>query len=602
MTISQTDLAQLVNKHDQWVEEQRPQWKKHRAAYETKFWRESNDFTELLVERGGTDTQADLPVRVDANRVLPWVQSYISNLFYKGARTTVRADVVMQKGQVPAKKEEKASVAELNDRFLNSTGLQEQAELGFQLGLMYGAFAWKLGVDDSTTAKGAVDAVWAEVVPTWECFWDRNETSKARARYIGRISWWAEEDLQDGWTLPDGTEAAPRPDIVVDGAKTVSELDENAPAAYYRILELYDRTGVYEAASAEKALGTRSFWLVGTSSQEGSGAHLTQLGKTEPVGHVWANGQPLIPIIPVVLENVPEHPLEAVPPIAAVYEMASEMTFSMTVSANQFRREAARVGFYDKARVDEKALAGVVNGKDCTLVGIEGSLKTIPVAWLEPPRDSGKQNQYDRHLNRAMQEVQGTSQQSRGQQGSYLTATESQIINDYDQNTFGLYRKRMDKSLTECCRVHLRMLMAAMKDRQTKAIEVRVGRDIIKLTVKALDRRWNVTLIDTQNSPVAAQQRKTELMAIQKTYTDLLGLVAGDRPEVLTAGATAMLSEIVRLWDLPDAMDPLQLLADTPEAPVEPPEEAPPTPEELAAAEQAMQDPAVQEAVGGALP
>lgn len=615
MTIENSELVDLMRKHDLWVQRNRPRWKMYRAAYETKFWEETNQFTSTFQDRTpAIDQESDLPIRVEINRVLPWVQSYITNLFYKGARTALVPDSVLREGQEVVNKDIKAAVAELCDRFLNDAAVQLQAAYGFQMALMYGAVAWKLGADDKVQSEHAVDAVWAEVIPPWECFWDRNESRIKNARYLGQVSWWQKEEVdRRGFIIPEGIKPNPRPDLVKMGERNVTELPQNAPSAYYRILELYDRTEVFEAESEEKAMGTRAYYLVSMEAQDFSHLHLLEKG---PVPHTWPNGKPLIPIIPVVLENVPEHPLEAAPPVAPVYEMTAELNMAATVTANQYRRDAARVGWYDKNQLDEEALATLTSGRDSVVAGIETNPDQPPIRWVDPPRDANKQPRYESTLQQGLLEVQGTSPQSRGQQGAYLTATEAQVINDYDQSTFGLYRKRMDKAIARVCEAYLRVLMDSMKDRGEKTLRVRVGKEIVEVGEKALDRKWTVTIIDTANTPVAEQRRKTELLSIIGQFLELLGIIAPDNPQVLAEGAKVMLAEIVRLWDLPADLDPDVLLSDAEPTPEEEAEaeaaaaaeaealaaaqggqQQPIQEDELAAAEAALADPAIAAAV-----
>ncbi|MCK5711119.1 MAG: hypothetical protein KAI25_00215 [Hyphomicrobiaceae bacterium] len=599
--IDDRDLHDLILKHDHFVREKQPQWDRHRAAYDTKFWKNDNDFSTLLK---GTDNDlleggADLPIKVEENKILPYVQSFVANLFYKGARTQSTPDSVLDEGQELLNKDELAAVDKLNDRFLNSAEVQEQAEYAYQKGLMYGECAFKIGTDDPKGGGSPrpTDSIWVDVIPPWECFWDREETRPRHLRQIGHIYWLSEHEVRrnEQWKVPSDFKPTTRPDIVKEGQSDSRGKPERPEEKFFRVLELYDMTVIH----SDNTAGELRIYLIETAPRTGPDSNPVKtkiIFKTKATGFTWSDGARLAPIVPLILENIPEHPLRAIIPVASLYEINAEQNMALTIRSNKYRRDAARILLYLKDRVEEAALNGITKGKDFSLVGVDNDTLEGLMRWLDPPPTSPTHNQYVNDLRSAEQGVQGTAQQTRGQQGAYLTATEAQILNDYSESTFGRYRKRMDDTLARLCAMHIRVLIKAMEVRKMETIRIQVAAEIVEIDTEALNRQWQISIIDTANTPIAEAQRRQEFIVIHSIFLELAAGAGGEDPRFLQEVSKKLVKIARQLWDFPPDMDPDAILAGLGPMPAVPGEAAPGA-QGAQDPMTALQDPAVQAAI-----
>tara|TARA_Y100000593_G_scaffold92307_1_gene183473 strand:- start:471 stop:2300 length:1830 start_codon:yes stop_codon:yes gene_type:complete len=602
MAIPDEEVENILDSHDKMVAESRYVWRRHRAAYEDKFWEEYDLGGASMMSRENMS-----PIRVQINLIKPWVSSYVSSLFYKGVRTIVRPDDVVRKKEITV--DDARSVQALGDRFLSNTKAESLAEQAYQMGLLYGESAFKMGKHEPSNHikdQDPMDLVWLSVIPPWEAVWDRRSTQDDM-RYTGHTFFMPYEQAAKIYNIPPEIHAGPKPDVVMHGLNhdpQKSRQDEN----YIRVLEFYDFTAIHNVGKKE-TLGEYRVYLISTESK-GQKIHKVFEG---PMPYTKASGEPQAPIIPIILENTPEFPLKGVPPVATMYELNAERNLVATFLANAFRRDIARVLLFRKDEVDDDVLSAIESGQDMVLAGLEAETLEGTFKYLEQQGVSSTLFEYAQLLDKSRQEASGTADFTRGTAGEYLTATEVMRLNDYTETTIGRIRKRMDKALSSLVTLYVRVLIESMRSMKRDSVKLKVSGEDYEFKRESLDGRYEVTLVDTANTPVAEQQRRQEFELVQGKLLELIQ-VATEAPGAVSVMAKRQIEYLVTLYDLPDDMgwnviskeidaEPEELPEAMPPEGMAPPPEAvspegmPQPPESFANA-----DPVVQQAVMEAMP
>ena len=545
--IKPSDLSNIVYNHDQWVSTQREKWRRYRAAYEDRFWDRHQAFWRQRF-------RSDLYMEV--NLIRPWVESYVASLFYKGIRTVVAPDDVRPE-EIPSEMSRSSeAVSAVLDRFLATRHASELTEQAFTMGMLYPESAFKVGIDP--TDDSPLESVYMEIMPPWECVWDRQARSKRSLRYIGHIYYDTVENVSERFGIsPKKLHPVAKPDVVEDGLHGTTGVRRQMD--YVRLLEFYDYTANHKVDGVETS-GEFRVYLV----DKGESDNMSVLFKG-PIPFTKFNGQPMAPIVPIVLINVPEYPLQGIAPVGTLYELNSELNVAHTFMARAFRRDVSRVLLYLKDRgLDDETIEQIMAGDDWAMAGVEADSLDGMMKWVDQQPVSPTLFQYMEMLKSGREETQGTAPFSRGTPLNYATATEVVRLNDYTETTLGRLRKRMDAVLIEVCGVYLRVLQAAMSDDGLGAVFVNGGSKVHTVRSTDLDMRWEVTIADMAGSPVAEQQRRLQFTQVQPILMNLAQLA--DQPGMTGSMAKAQLRYAREVYDLPEdfRFDILQGAAEDP--------------------------------------
>ena len=555
--ISDIEVRDIIKSHNKWVSDHEGSWQGIRDAFEDQFWDSKSD---TAFHR--TVTAEAYPIRTQVNRVRPWVQAHGDSIFYRGINPSVEPDPLVRDELPP---DTYKSVETLLRAWILRQKLNQITDAAYQMGLMYNAFGLKLGVDSDV--KHPVDAAWIEVIPPWECVWDRNDRAGRRPRYLGHtfdekrsvIAHDYKKDLEDrdidiskvhGRKLPDD----------LGRTKTASGEEQGA---YVRILELYDLTTHHELETEDgkvKTHGQKRVYLVDIGTYGDNSIDGAVLIHEAPIPFTDAAGRAAAPIVAGLLSTLPDKPMEGVAEAQTIYDLEAEQNACMTFLANAMRRDASRTILYNKDKAG-KAAQEVAKGKDLMLVGIDGQVDGV-FKPLEVPAMSDTLFKYYSHLDQARQDTAHLSPNSQGEPMKYVTATETSRLAEHSETTLGHLRLRMDRCLSEALSVALRVISRAMSN--SDGITVRVGEDTAEITREMLDAHWVITVSESAATPMAEAQRRAEANEILPKLTELLTIIEAEESSALTKAAMKqMYSYYHDLYQLPSelALDRLERLS-----------------------------------------
>lgn len=580
-TLSEDELRvveQIVADHDKRVRDTEPELRAYRDAYSDRFWHglRHRPKSTAVGPIQNTDWLMKMPVLAETNRVRVFVDSYRDGLFYKGLRATVRPPTVpraplkelLDRGTPEDPSPSAADqVSEALRYWISRADVEEAAEQAVDMALVYPEVGFKVTYDDAVVSDNPLDSVRLEALPPWEVVFDRRARSLRHLRNIGHIYWTSWSDLKEQYPdLERSDFVLTRRLDVLDGRSDDADGEEGV-----RVLELLDLcedTFIPTDGGEDRRVKGR-FRVIALSANK-PGTVLFE----GPPPYVGPDDTPLPFIIPVVLLNVPEHRLMGLSPVAGTYALNAEMNVTRTLLHTGMVKDVARKILVDATKVDEETLEKMMGGDDMEFIRVdspgEGGLKNAVLPVESPPLSKTLGDSMG-VLAADMDATSGLSPMSRGQALKYATAAEVHSHNDYSETTLGRLRKRLDKAVVRVLRTFLRVLAAAMEDRNEKGVALHVDGKLVTLKRTWLNEQWDIDLADVATSPLAEAQARMELtQAMPMLDAAYERLKAGD------PFGRALIRYIVDLYNLPSEFMPDALLREQPPPPEPEPVPAPP--------------------------
>jgi hypothetical protein len=558
------DIRNVVHGHLQWWKHQEPEQELFEDAYETLFWSRqqfrAGQF-ERVVNPNGMDEE--LPVKLEANRLWKWVNTHTSHLFLRAPRTSARAPGVTGargRGRPKNQSGELAALVEaLADEWLNRTDVQNQCTHAYQLALMGGASAFKLGVDKG---KGHIlDRLWLRVCPRWECVWDDRASNPQEQLFRGHLSWLPDFQAERLLgPLPDKWARASLPGLYTDDVRTNRTGGEEQlhPERYVRVLEFYD----FEE-------GLQKFFLVDSGATEGP--NLQPYGKPAKMPYTLPSGEPACPIFPVVLDNTPKWPMRGIPSARRVYRLAAEDNLLGSMVASRVRRSFAALGSFDPNQLDDDFGEAWRQARDLKLVKRKGGGDPASaVHWFQSPPIDPSLDKAKAWIDQARLDTEATSPQMGGGQGNYLTAKEAELMSAGGEATTLQIASRMVSALSRVTEMALVVIAAA-----EPSVTVSRGAVEGKLTREQLRLPWHLTINDAGTTPSREAARKKEWGLVMPMLKDLVDLTSPPPPppgqppvstEAMKRFAMRAIDMTVQIFDLPDVLSSSSLLLEDEDA------------------------------------
>lgn len=520
MALDIDDVGELFGRHLQDNEDDRAWRRWHRNAYATDFW-SGNCWSEALAysqqelaaELGWDDD--GLPVKLQVNQIEPFVSSRVANLFYRSPHTTATAPRVLpprKRGRPRSMAGAQDAVTGYLDDWLTRSDVKEATTYGYQLALMYGHSAFKLGAAHGARVTGsALERVWVDTLPPWEVVLDKRARSRQTEAFRGHFRF---ELLEDARLIVednlDGVEPVAMPDYLADGYNSAPKNSQNLLKLYVPLLELYDLQA-----------GTQSFYVA--DSMNPRSAALKPVGQASPVPYELPSGLPGVPILPIILSNLPEYPLHGLSAVRRIYQLNAEDNLMLSIVACAMRRDAARVILYLKKRgVDEKVVRQIMSGRDLALVGIDGETLTglfdvLQMPTLAPTIDKAKV-----FIENARQEASGSSEFQQGKGLKYATAEEARHVANYGEVTTNEVGERMAEALARTAELVLAITAEEMDD----DILITGPEGDLHLTKDIASLPWSIGIVDSASSPTKDANRKMELGLVHPRLLELVTLAA----------------------------------------------------------------------------
>lgn len=570
-------VTSIVHGHLQAENHRYPEDKRIELAYEGRFWEGSPfSFLQASFERTG---RSPYPHRIQVNRILGFIEAHLSNLFLRAPRAEAKPPGVLDVR--PGRRRKLEGLPELVgavvDEFMSRADVQMLSRYAYQLALTQGLAGFKLGVDAGDTPL--ISRVWLDVLPRGEILYDDRARDWRRQAYVGHMRWElvrrAEQIVGASIERPD---MQALPDVLENPEHTRSSEDRHRVEKYVQVLEFYDLIEEQQR-----------FYIVGP----GTSPTVTAIGKVLPMPYKLPTGRPLVPLVPVVLLNVPRFPLRGIPAVRRVYEANADMNLLLTVLANGMRTDAARIGLFNKAKTPNEFIDALRSGVDQTWVGVDKDTDLAALTHVvENPGFSENVHNYWGYLQQIFSDAQGFGDLQGGKQLKYATAREADIVASAGEQSSSELGSRMAIALGHLSEAYLCMVGEELDG----SLSVQRGREAETVTKADLAGVWSVTIKDAASTPVKLEKERVAWLQVLPIVQQLVIAASKPAPPAAVAPdaaptpepditpqsrkfAQVALDHTVQLFELPEAMmwSALSLVDDAPE------EERPPTREELLA-------------------
>jgi len=491
-------IRAAVQQHTDYWDELRPQMRRYRNAYMTKFYE----------DMGTTD---DASLRVETSDAYAAIESLMGSLFTKYPGVEIKSDLAGRGDLVMTK--------EVSNAWLSTC--RQQIENAARMALIYTHSFLKLAPRESNTLLGKVAM---RAVPPWQVILDRDAAAWEDSRFIGHVYYISVDEANEKFGNKKWHGVGQK-DYFTDSERNTDrsyrsygdQPDLPNEYLYVEIVEMYDFLN-------RELL----FW----SSQWKDGAEL--LSK-DAIPLATYDGRPLSNIVPFYFSRRPDRPMEGYSAMARIYDQVFEKNILRTFWANAVRRDS-RQFIYKEGAFDEEALAKITSGVDGAMVAtdsdtLNGLIDVVPVVPI-----SSNHAAYLNYIEADLQKGSLTAGFTRGE-ASKATATEVSALMQYTASELGKMARDRDSTLESAALLYVRMLLPLIDDSEKVVISTPNGADVV--TVDKLDADWTFYATDGGSTPM------TDLLKKQQ----LVGLV----PILAQLGVpgSALKDEIIRLYGLP---------------------------------------------------
>jgi hypothetical protein len=494
ISVTKENIHQIVDAHDRYWDDEKSSLYKYKRAYETLFWDdEQYDRTQIVIETA------------DA---FGYIESFVNSLF------TRNPGVIVKKG-IRGGGDPKKAAALANSFLLNQREVIEDAA---RLALIYPMSFLKLSPRESDDPLRRISAV---AVPPWEIILDRNARRFDEQKYMGHVYWCSLSDARE--KFGDKKFDAMDMEDYFDNKERRSADERPEGDDLFRYIRLYE---IYDLLNNQLY-----FW----SPQYKQGKEWLEKG---PAPFFSANGEPIINIVPMYFNRIPDKPLDGYSAMCRIYDQVFETNVIRSFQANAVRK-ASRQYLVRKGALDEEQMSQIISGIDGVFIEVDddslsGIISPIP------------QNPMPAELQAYYQMVQSDKDKgsmfapfTRGE-SSRASATEIVALAAYTSSEVGRMARERDKSIEYIARVYLGMIGLYLEE--TRPEGVVIDSEVMFIRAKDLNDDFVIYALDQASTPISESVRKRELLQ----SIPLLQSLGVPNKELL--------SEVVRALGLPDTI------------------------------------------------
>ena len=482
--------------HDRYWEEYRHELFKYKSAYETQFW--------------SKHASQDQQIYIQTADAYGYIESYISSLFTRNPSVIVKGGI---RGQGNAKVTEKIT----NDFLARQRNTIEDAA---RLALLYPMSFVKIIPTRSEDIYTKMDMV---AVPPWEIIVDRDARRWEDCRYVGHKYY---INLVDA-THRFGSKQFDAVEKVDYFQKYMFEKDKDADFYdssfdYYKFIEI---TEIFDLHT-----GKVYFWTPNWQNGE-------KFLLKEDIPFLDNSGRPVIPIVPLYFNRIPDCPLDGYSAMRRIYDQIYETNLIRTFQANAVRK-ASRQYLVRRGALDEEQMAQITTGIDGLFVEVDdddlaGVVRPLP------------QNPTPPELEYYYQQVQADKDKgsimapfTRGE-STRASATEIAALAAYTSSEVGRLARERDAMIEGVSSAFINMMRLYMDVEDIRDI-VMIGNVPNVATSDDLKEDWQIFAQDQASTPISESVRKREF--IQSI------------PLLQTLGVpnASLLTELVRSLNLPE--------------------------------------------------
>lgn len=502
MTLKDTarfiDLA--FTEHNAYWNDKLAEMKKYRVTYESRFWEDSDVFSDEGM------------IRVETADCFSYIEGFVASLFSRAPAVVIGKDLAASTGN------EKIAQAVAN-RFLFTQ--REQLEIATRLALIYPHSFIKLSPQYS---DNMLDRVAVRAVPAWEVIVDRDASSFDSQRFMGHAYWLPVANAKEKFG-PKKFDAIPKEDYFQnapvpfsnDNGTMVNYGDLPEEYLYIHVVEFYDFI-------KKKLCFWSPNWKNGEEPIEVSDIPLTTY-----------DDRPLPQLVPLYFSRSPTKPMDGLSAVARVYDQFYEKNILRTYWANAVRKDS-RQYIYKEGVFDEESLAKITAGIDGAMIGVdeqslEGIIREVPNTPIS--------SNFDRYLAYIESDINRGSilaPFSRGE-ASKATATEITALAQYSASEIGKMARDRDGAIEQLTMVYLRLIYALSEKGEKVVMDVD---GTAKVVIPAdLEGKFRIVALDQGNQPLSDAIKKQNLITLLPILTEL------------GVPAPKLLDEVVRAYELP---------------------------------------------------
>lgn len=494
--------ASLQSHTDYW-DQLRPEMRRYRNAYLTKFYQDMDSVA------------ADTSIRVETADAYAAIESLMGSLFTKYPGIEVGSDITGKGDAVFTRT--------VTNSWLKNA--RDQLESAARMALIYTHSFLKLAPRESNTLLGKVAM---RAVPPWQVILDRDSSAYEDSRFIGHVYYISVDEATEKFGAKKWQGVAQK-DYFTDYERNTDRSYRSygdQPGLpneylYIEIVEMYDFLN-----------GELLFW----SSAYRNGEEL--LSK-DAIPVSTFDGRPLSNLVPFYFSRRPDRPMEGYSAMARIYDQVFEKNILRTFWANAVRRDS-RQFIYKEGAFDEEALAKITSGVDGAMVPtdndtLSGLIDVVPVVPI-----SSNHAQYLDYIEADLNKGSLTAGFTRGE-ASRATATEINALMQYTASELGKMARDRDATIEKASLLYVRMLIPLIEDGDTVVVATPDGAKAA--TVGKLDADWEFYATDSAGTPLTDAIRKQQIIQLLPALAQL-----GVPPDKIRA-------EIIRLYDLPATFD-----------------------------------------------
>lgn len=492
-------IRAAVQQHTDYWDELRPNMRRYRNAYMTKFYEDLDS------------VDADSSIRVETADAYAAIESLMGSLFTKYPGIELAPDIT-GKGDLGLTKE-------ISNNWLKTC--RQQIENAARMALIYTHSFLKLAPRESNilTSKIAMRAV-----PPWQVILDRDAAAWEDSRFIGHVYYLPVDEANDKFGNKKWQGTAQK-DYFTDYERNTDRSyrsygdspDMPNEYLYVEIVEMYDFLN-------NELLFWSSHWKSGE-----------ELLSKDAIPVLTFDGRPLSNIIPMYFSRRPDRPMEGYSAMARIYDQCFEKNILRTFWANAVRRDS-RQFIYKEGAFDEEALAKITSGVDGAMVPTDsdtltGLIDVVPVVPI-----SSNHAAYLNYIEQDLNKGSLTAGFTRGE-ASKATATEITALMQYTSSELGKMARDRDMTIEAAAQLYIRMLIPLIDDGEKMVVATPDGAKII--TSDKIDADWTFYATDGGSTPMTDLIKKQQLMGLVPILAQLG--VPGE----------AIKEELVRLYNLP---------------------------------------------------
>jgi hypothetical protein len=494
ISVTKENIHQIVDAHDRYWDDEKSSLYKYKRAYETRFWDdEQYDRTQIVIETA------------DA---FGYIESFVNSLF------TRNPGVIVKKG-IRGGGDPKKAAALANSFLLNQREVIEDAA---RLALIYPMSFLKLSPRESDDPLRRISAV---AVPPWEIILDRNARRFDEQKYMGHVYWCSLSDARE--KFGDKKFDAMDMEDYFDNKERRSADERPEGDDLFRYIRLYE---IYDLLNNQLY-----FW----SPQYKQGKEWLEKG---PAPFFSASGEPIINIVPMYFNRIPDKPLDGYSAMARIYDQVFETNVIRSFQANAVRK-ASRQYLVRKGALDEEQMSQITSGIDGVFIEVDddslsGIISPIP------------QNPMPAELQAYYQMVQSDKDKgsmfapfTRGE-STRASATEIVALAAYTSSEVGRMARERDKSIEYIARTYLGMIGLYLEENKTEGVVI--DNEVMFIRASDLNDDFVIYALDQASTPISESVRKRELLQ----SIPLLQSLGVPNKELL--------NEVVRALGLPDTI------------------------------------------------